>query len=341
MKKTWKRLVLDCIIGIAAAGVVVGTIYLVRGCSQSNTTDTTENTTEYSRIPVVVETETVTETEAAARTVAESESEVESETDEPLDLTLVSTMYTTTSVNVRVEPNIDCDIIVTLYPGKEVSIYDYDEADAWSKIILFDNVYWICSDYIADEIVVTEAAASTSTAASVTAAPSGAAAALSKDATFHYYGIWAGQYWHFTPEEIDNQWAGQKTYKAKLEEGTTRAWQLYLYQKLSERGFAWWYKYACAQAMQESGFNPLADNGVDYGLFSFRLRYWDSSYGDVYDYHANINAYVDRISKYLVSVETDRDLYMALSQHYNPNGALHMDYVNSVLGRLNELWICD
>ena len=158
---------------------------------------------------------------------------------------------------------------------------------------------------------------------------------------FKAYGIWTGAYWHFTPEQIDAQWRGLKTSKPSLPQGTTRAWQSYLYDRLAGIGAEWFYKYAVAQAMQESGFNPLNQQGndavPDKGLFSFRIYYWNSAYGDVFDYHANINAYVDRIAPYLTD-SSEQGIYRAISQHYQPNGQTNMTYVNQVLGRLNELW---
>ena len=156
-----------------------------------------------------------------------------------------------------------------------------------------------------------------------------------------FYGIWTGAYWHFTPEQIDAQWRGLKTSKPNLPQGTTRAWQSYLYDRLAGIGAEWFYKYAVAQAMQESGFNPLNQQGndavPDKGLFSFRIYYWNSAYGDVFDYHANINAYVDRIAPYLTD-SSEQGIYRAISQHYQPNGQTNMTYVNQVIGRLNELW---
>jgi len=158
---------------------------------------------------------------------------------------------------------------------------------------------------------------------------------------FVAYGIWTGQYWHFTPEQIDAQWRGLKTSKPILPQGTTRDWQSYLYDRLAGIGAEWFYKYAVAQAMQESGFNPLNQQGndavPDKGLFSFRIWYWNSAYGDVFDYHANINAYIDRIAPYLTD-SSEAGIYRAISQHYQPNGQTNMTYVNQVIGRLNELW---
>ena len=162
-----------------------------------------------------------------------------------------------------------------------------------------------------------------------------------KDISFRYYGIWSGAYWHFTPEQIDAQWSGLKPSKPALPAGTTRAWQAYLYERLSSIGAEWFYPYAVAQAMQESGFNPLNQQGndavPDKGLFSFRIYYWNTAFGDIFDYHANIDAYISRISPYL-NDRSEQGIYRAISQHYQPDGTIHMDYVQHVLGRFNELW---
>ena len=162
-----------------------------------------------------------------------------------------------------------------------------------------------------------------------------------------HYGIWTGAYWHFTPEQIDAQWSGFKTSKPMLPTGTTRAWQDYLYQRLCEIGAEWFYPYACAQAMQESGMNPLNNVGrtqiswlngeatYDCGLYSFKTKYWNAAYGDVCDYHANINAYIDRIAPHLAAGEAN--VKQAIAQHYDPYHYSE-EYVQYVLGRLNELW---
>lgn len=162
-----------------------------------------------------------------------------------------------------------------------------------------------------------------------------------REAKSTYYGIYSGAYWHFTPEQIDAQWSGLKPSKPALPTGTTRAWQKYLYEKLAEIGAEHFYKIAVAQAMQESGFNPLNQQGndsvPDKGLFSFRIYYWNTAYGDIYDYRANINAYIARVSPYLTD-RSEQGIYRAISQHYQPDGTIHMDYVQHVLGRLGELW---
>ena len=337
-------LVLGLALGVILSGVAIG----IKSCNKEKIPN--RDVTEF---PVYIET-TEIPTDSEYETTEEPTtiwSDGTTEADIPvepvtgvldIDPADAKTMYTITNVNVRMGPSLDDMIVTTLYTGKDIQVCEIGN-DEWAVVILDEQYYYINKNFISDTPPATEPLATTaptaaSTQPSTTPPPS---TPVNKTDAFHYYGIYTSQYWHFTPEQIDAQWAGYKSYKPALPNGTTRAWQAYLYQKLSERGYGWWYTYACAQAMQESGFNPLADNGVDYGLFSFRLRFWDSSYGSVYDYKANINAYVDRIAKYLIGVTTDKDIYMALSQHYLPDGQLHMNYVNAVMARLNELWICD
>ena len=226
------------------------------------------------------------------------------------------TMYSTTSLNIRKGAGIEYEIYKTVPVNTALTILYYDEGHAWEVVGIDGQNYFVSSEYLSFEQVVVEE-------------------------PVKYYGIWTGAYWHFTPEEIDNQWKGMKKSKPILEIGTTRAWQKYLYEKLKSVGAEWFYKYAVAQAMQESGFNPLNqignDSVPDKGLFSFRIWYWNSAYGDIYDYHANINAYVARILPFL-NDKSEQGIYRAISQHYQPDGTIHMDYVNYVLGRLNELW---
>ncbi len=233
--------------------------------------------------------------------------------------------YTSTRVNIRTQPSLVGEVVTTLDLNSEVKIVDYIDG-GWSSILYNEKLYWIFSKYLSKEPII---------------APEHGVVADSGE--FHYYGIWSGEWWHFTPEQIDAQWRGLKPSKPALELGTTRAWQKYLYESLCAKGLGWWYKYACAQAMQESGFNPLNNSSTDHGLFSFRERYWNYAYGDIYDYHANINAYIDRIYPYLSNVSPDdtAGIDLALSQHYNPGYGIIMEYVNAVRGHLNELWICD
>lgn len=59
------------------------------------------------------------------------------------------TVYATENVNIRTEPNTDCDIITVLQKGS--SIICIDEADGWSKVIYEGEERYIKSEYLAPE----------------------------------------------------------------------------------------------------------------------------------------------------------------------------------------------
>ncbi len=59
------------------------------------------------------------------------------------------TVYATDSVNIRTEPNTDCDIIAVLQ--KESSITRIGEADGWSKVIYDGEERYIKSEYLTPE----------------------------------------------------------------------------------------------------------------------------------------------------------------------------------------------
>ena len=56
------------------------------------------------------------------------------------------TVYATENVNIRTEPNTDCDIITVLQKGS--SIIRIDEADGWSKVIYEGEERYITSEYL-------------------------------------------------------------------------------------------------------------------------------------------------------------------------------------------------
>ena len=314
-------LVIEC-------AIIATFLYLITGCSSKGTSTEIEST-HVNTTEVVSETE-INSTEVTRLIPTEEITTIVPTMEEPTEeATTVAEVeekiyYTSAKVNIRKAPGLTGEVIATLNINSPLIVLEF-VADGWSTVKYNDVVCFIFSKYLSETQYI---------------APEQTVVA---EAEFHYYGIWSGEWWHFTPEQIDNQWAGYKLYKPVLDPGTTRAWQKYLYDSLCKKGLGWWYKYACAQAMQESGFNPLNNVSTDHGLFSFRIRYWNSAYGDVYDYHANINAYIDRIYPYLIGVtpEDTNGIDLALSQHYNPGHGIIPEYVNAVRGRLNELWICD
>lgn len=57
------------------------------------------------------------------------------------------TVYATENVNIRTEPNTDCEIITVLQKGSSVT--RIDEADGWSKVIYEGKKRYISSEYLA------------------------------------------------------------------------------------------------------------------------------------------------------------------------------------------------
>ena len=59
------------------------------------------------------------------------------------------TVYATENVNIRTEPNTDCDIITVLQKGSRIT--RIGEADGWSKVIYEGEERYIKSEYLAPE----------------------------------------------------------------------------------------------------------------------------------------------------------------------------------------------
>ena len=253
-------LVLGLALGVILSGVAIG----IKSCNKEKipSRDVTEFPVyiETTEIPTGSEYETTEEPTTVAPTELSTEPSLEPVTGIiEVDPSAAKTMYTITNVNVRMGPSLDDMIVTTLYTGKDIQVCEIGN-DEWAVVILDEQYYYINKNFISDTPPATESPATTaptaaSTQPSTTPPPS---TPVNKTNAFHYYGIYTSQYWHFTPEQIDAQWAGYKSYKPALPNGTTRAWQAYLYQKLSERGCGWWYTYACAQAMQERIFSSIS-----------------------------------------------------------------------------------
>lgn len=106
----------------------------------------------------------------------------------------------------------------------------------------------------------------------------------------------------------------------------------YLKQRLESYGIDYWFPYAIAQCFQESSFDPNAENrnGLDKGLFQYRITYWDFSKGDIFDWRAQIDLYVQqterRLNQYGCSI------YETISRHNTSDyGSYNQEYVNQVM----------
>lgn len=105
----------------------------------------------------------------------------------------------------------------------------------------------------------------------------------------------------------------------------------YLQDKLIENDIEYWYQYALAQCFQESSFNDHAEarNGLDKGLFQYRITYWDFTRGDIFDYHAQIDRYVEEVRR---RRSAGCSIWETISRHKTSDYGLYDEtYVNQVM----------
>lgn len=118
----------------------------------------------------------------------------------------------------------------------------------------------------------------------------------------------------------------------------SRDLQRYLYDRLSEFGCEWFFRYALCQIFQESQFNAAAENpnGLDKGLCQFRITYFPyvaQEAGlveyDVFNPIDSLYVYAYMMCKYLN--ETGGDVAMSLSlYHSGYGGPYSAQYVSDV-----------
>ena len=113
--------------------------------------------------------------------------------------------------------------------------------------------------------------------------------------------------------------------------------QGYLFQKLTEKGIADWMPIAICQAYQENSFDQYqVTAGKDYGLFQYRLIYWDEwcdragvGRGDVFDARRQIDVYTEMVAKWIAEGRSESEVISA----HNDGGWVR----NIVPGYLNEV----
>ncbi|MBQ1732121.1 MAG: hypothetical protein II037_07930, partial [Bacteroidales bacterium] len=235
------RVILSVVIVALVAGFMLAGILIGKSCSNTTrdntttiaddtTTETVDTTTEIENTTTNTTTETEEPTTVWSDGTTEADIPIEPVTGViDVDPTTAKTMYTITNVNVRMGPSLDDMIVTTLYTGKDIQVCEIGN-DEWAVVILDEQYYYINKNFISDTPPATEPPATLApTVAPTQPSTTPPTTTVNKSDSFHYYGIYTSQYWHFTPEQIDAQWAGYKSYKPALPNGTTRAWQAYLY----------------------------------------------------------------------------------------------------------------
>lgn len=104
-----------------------------------------------------------------------------------------------------------------------------------------------------------------------------------------------------------------------------------LRSQLEAAGIGWWYPYAVAQMTQESQCNPYAENpnGLDKGLFQYRITYWDQP-ESIFDANAQIRKYVGEVK---ARIFAGLSIEEVISRHYTSDyvTGVNWEYVSHVL----------
>lgn len=105
----------------------------------------------------------------------------------------------------------------------------------------------------------------------------------------------------------------------------------YLRGQLAVNGAEWFYPYAWCQVMQESNWNPWAENanGQDKGLLQFRAQFWQEP-ESIFDPYAQIRRYVREVT---ARINAGLSVEEVISRHYTSDYVteVNWEYVNHVL----------
>ena len=120
--------------------------------------------------------------------------------------------------------------------------------------------------------------------------------------------------------------------------------QEYLYNRLADCGIGWFMPYAVLIAYQESRFDIYAQNpnGLDKGLFQYRLPYWDEftaeagrSGSDIFDPYAQVDVFAFQMARRALQ---GFDVNSMISKHnMSDYGPFNQVYVDQVLQHMTVL----
>lgn len=137
---------------------------------------------------------------------------------------------------------------------------------------------------------------------------------------------------------IETQWVQEtttQTQPAAIEVEPMDYLHELLMVSLENAGIGWWYPYACAVVTQESHWNPnaVSADGMDYGLFQFRLMYWNQP-ESIFDVNAQIRVYVTNTS---ARISAGLSIEEVISRHNTSDYVTEINwkYVQDVLQHLH------
>ena len=114
--------------------------------------------------------------------------------------------------------------------------------------------------------------------------------------------------------------------------------QIKLYRYLSNAGIDYWYTGALAQMFQESHCHQYAENpnGLDKGIYQYRITYWNWNDGDIFDVDAQLQRYASEMSaRFNAGLSVDE----AISRHKTSDYCTAVDwtYVGHVKQWLGQM----
>ena len=114
--------------------------------------------------------------------------------------------------------------------------------------------------------------------------------------------------------------------------------QIKLYQYLSDAGIDYWYTGALAQMFQESHCHQYAENpnGLDTGIYQYRITYWNWNDGDIFSIDAQLQRYASEMSaRFNAGLSVDE----AISRHKTSDYCTAVDwtYVGHVKQWLGQM----
>ena len=111
-----------------------------------------------------------------------------------------------------------------------------------------------------------------------------------------------------------------------------------LYKYLSDAGIEYWYTGSLVQMYQESRGQQYAENpnGLDKGLYQYRITYWNWNDGDIFDVDAQLQRYAKEMaSRFNAGLSVDE----AISRHKTSDHVTVLDweYIQQVKQWLNKI----
>lgn len=203
-------------------------------------------------------------------------------------------MYSKTSLNLRTSPEITETNRVTTVPiNSEFVVLDYDEEHTWDLIEYNGFRYFVATKFLSSEKTVIKDPIEIT------------------DVTYSQNEVW-------------------QKYGVVLDQNIAN----YLYSKLCENNIGWFMPYAVCIAYQESRFNPNAQNknGLDKGLFQYRITYWEG--GDIFNPYHQIDIFVSQMANRAKLGLTVEEM---ISRHnMSDYGPYNQKYVDQVLQHLGK-----